>query len=254
MHQLKQFCKCQINNHDSHKHFHSKDDTARTHPKHPKTNHAKAAKAAQVQLKVADKNRTKREALDQRFESMFNQPRVDRSSWQVPYPRMGKRSAQTMIPMARLGRSNIIPMARLGRSSSMIPMARLGRSNSMIPMARLGRSSQGVVIPMARMGRASATGQSMIPMARLGRSAPEKEEMSPLFLPHSGVQAEWNIRDILTDPDDVDTLLDIMDEILDVIATDKQKYPNLLKFIENNLSSEMADTFPESTGPEGKLI
>ena len=171
----------------------------------------------------------------------------------IPMARLGRSN---IIPMARLGRSNsMIPMARLGRSSSMIPMARLGRSSSMIPMARLGRSSQDVVIPMARMGRASAASQSMIPMARLGRSAPEKEEMSSLFLPNSGVQAEWNVRDILTDPEDADTLLDILDEIFDVIESDKQKYPNLLKFIEKNLSpaKKLDETIPESSGPDEKF-
>jgi hypothetical protein len=142
---------------------------------------------------------------------------------------MGKRSVQTMIPMARLG-----------RSSNMIPMARLGRSN-MIPMARLGRSHQGVVIPMARMGRSSTPGHSMIPMARLGRSAPEKEEMAPLYLPSSGV-LDFKAKDILTNPEDLDTLMDILDEILGVIGSDKEKYPNLMKFIEDNSPAVDQDT------------
>jgi hypothetical protein len=126
----------------------------------------------------------------------FNLPRVDRSSWQVPYPRMGKRS-QTIIPMARLG-----------------------------------RSSEGLVIPMARLGRSSNPGHSMIPMARLGRSAPEKEEAAPVYLPSSGVPSDWTIQDMIKDPKDLDLLLDVLDEVLNSAELDKDSYPNVSKFYE----------------------
>jgi hypothetical protein len=192
--------------------------------------------------KLAEKLRLKRQSLDKitdededenvnfneknyrlaRSQNFFNQPRVDRSSWQVPYPRMGKKSVGSMIPMARLGRSNLIstarserasmiPMARLGRSS-MIPMARLGRS-SMIPMARIGRASQGLVIPMARIGRSS--NPSMIPMARFGRSVGEdREEMVPLYLPTERFNADWKLQHIIPDSERLEELMDILDEYL----------------------------------------
>ena len=198
--------------------------------------------------------------LFRRSENFFNQPRVDRSSWQVPYPRMGKKSTKSMIPMARLGRSNVIPMARLGRSSNMIPMARLGRSNmipmarlgrsssSMIPMARLGRSPQGLVIPMARMGRSNIPGYSMIPMARLGRSAPTgniKEEMVPLYLPNSGYNPNWKIDEILEDPEDFETLVDILEDYLRVFEAEK---PEL--FRESSIKEmEGHDPLPELSNP-----
>lgn len=146
-----------------------------------------------------------------RSQNFFNEPRVDRSSWQVPYPRMGKRSLGSMIPMARLGRSSMIPMARLGRSS-MIPMARLGRS-SMIPMARLGRSSQALVIPMARIGRSDRP--SMIPMARIGRSVVEDgEQMVPLYLPNEMFNADWKLQHIVPHSERLGQLMQLLDEYL----------------------------------------
>ena len=214
----------------------------------------KPKRAAADHFKAVDKKRPKREVVDNddgtnvdnnnfqriaRSENVFNQPRVDRSSWQVPYPRMGKKSVGSMIPMARLGRSNMIPMARLGRSSNMIPMARLGRSSNMIPMARLGRSSnmipmarlgrssKSLVIPMARMGRSSTPDRSMIPMARLGRSVPEefdgkeKEEMVPLFLPKGSFSPDLNLQQILsTDTNDYENLMDLLDEYLRILESE----------------------------------
>jgi hypothetical protein len=214
--------------------------------------------------------------LMRRSQNFFNQPRTDRSSWQVPYPRMGKKSTKSMIPMARLGRSNVIPMAqlgrspsmipmarlgrsssmipmaRLGRSSNMIPMARFGRSSSMIPMARLGRSSQGLVIPMARMGRSTIPGYSMIPMARLGRSAPSgniKEEMVPLYLPNSGYNPNWKIDDILENPEDFETLVEILNEYLRVYDEEKSELDqgNSIKEMEGH------DPLPELSNPIQKF-
>ena len=184
--------------------------------------------------KVTEKVRQKRQTVDKdeeenvnfndkiyrltRSQNFFNEPRVDRSSWQVPYPRMGKKSVGSMIPMARLGRSSMIPMARLGRSS-MIPMARLGRS-SMIPMARLGRSSQGLVIPMARIGRSD--NPSMIPMARFGRSVVEDgEEMVPLYLPNERFNADWKLQHIVPDSEKLEDLMDLLDEYLRTLDDQK---------------------------------
>ena len=184
--------------------------------------------------KVTEKVRQKRQTVDKdeeenvnfndkiyrltRSQNFFNEPRVDRSSWQVPYPRMGKKSVGSMIPMARLGRSSMIPMARLGRSS-MIPMARLGRS-SMIPMARLGRPSQGLVIPMARIGRSD--NPSMIPMARFGRSVVEDgEEMVPLYLPNERFNADWKLQHIVPDSEKLEELMDLLDEYLRTLDDQK---------------------------------
>ena len=77
----------------------------------------------------------------------------------------------------------------------------------------------------------------MIPMARLGRSAakPDKEEVAPLYLPETGT-FDYHASDLLTDPEDLDTLLDILDEILDVIGPEKENFPHLMKFIEENLT------------------
>jgi hypothetical protein len=244
---------------------------------------SKTKRAAVSHFKAAaDKKRPKRGAVDTgdafnvdtddlmnveknflriaRSENVFNQPRVDRSSWQVPYPRMGKKSVGSMIPMARLGRSsnmipmarlgrssNMIPMARLGRSSNMIPMARLGRSSNMIPMARLGRSSNSLVIPMARMGRSSTPDRSMIPMARLGRSVPEefdgkeKEEMVPLYLPKGSFHPEWNLQQILsTDSNDYENLVDLLDEYLRIFDADLS-----MKLAQEKLSKEMMESKDE---------
>ena len=128
---------------------------------------------------------------------------------------MGKKSVGSMIPMARLGRSNMIPMARLGRSSNMIPMA------------RLGRSSKSLVIPMARMGRTSTPDRSVIPMARLGRSVPEefdgkeKEEMVPLYLPKGSFSPDLNLQQILsTDTNDYENLMDLLDEYLRILEAE----------------------------------
>ena len=184
--------------------------------------------------KVTEKVRQKRQTVDKdeeenvnfndkiyrltRSQNFFNEPRVDRSSWQVPYPRMGKKSVGSMIPMARLGRSSMIPMARLGRSS-MIPMARLGRS-SMISMARLGRPSQGLVIPMARIGRSD--NPSMIPMARFGRSVVEDgEEMVPLYLPNERFNADWKLQHIVPDSEKLEDLMDLLDEYLRTLDDQK---------------------------------
>ncbi len=231
---------------------------------------SKTKRAAVSHFKAAgDKKRPKRGAVDTgdafnvdtddlmnveknflriaRSENVFNQPRVDRSSWQVPYPRMGKKSVGSMIPMARLGRSsNMIPMARLGRSSNMIPMARLGRSSNMIPMARLGRSSN-LVIPMARMGRSSTPDRSMIPMARLGRSVPEefdgkeKEEMVPLYLPKGSFHPELNLQQILsTDSNDYENLMELLDEYLRIFDADLS-----MKLAQEKLSKEMMESKDE---------
>jgi hypothetical protein len=66
----------------------------------------------------------------------------------------------------------------------------------------------------------------MIPMARLGRSAPEKEEAAPLYLPSSVLPSEWNIRDMIKDPEDLELLLDALDEVLSSAELDKDSYPN----------------------------
>ena len=71
-------------------------------------------------------------------------------------------------------------------------------------------------------------------MARLGRSAAsDKEEIAPLHLPESGT-FDYNASDILTDPEDLEALLDILDELLDVVGPEKENFPHLMKFIEEN--------------------
>jgi len=71
-------------------------------------------------------------------------------------------------------------------------------------------------------------------MARLGRSvSPDKEEIAPLYLPESGT-FDYKASDILTDPEDLDTLLDILDELLDVLGPENGNYPHLRKFMEEN--------------------
>lgn len=129
--------------------------------------------------------------------SDFHQPRMDRSNWQVPYPRMGKRIPESVIPMARLGRSNMIPMARLGRSLE----------QRVIPMARLGRSS-------------FKDGNSIIPMARLGRSGQDttgREEMMPVYLPSEEFLPEVKPDESQYHNSDYENLLNSLDDFMKVL-------------------------------------
>lgn len=125
-------------------------------------------------LKAASFNRGKR-SLASFYGGL---ERVDRSSMPLPYPRLGKRGGgQLMMTGATDDGSmeTMIPMARIGRSGDQIDFDKRSSSDNVyyggLPMARIGRAASEVMIPMARIGKREPELDSRsyhIPMPRIG--------------------------------------------------------------------------------------